>query len=193
MPPAGNKRSGPRRATQKHLQNAAEHYLARFATSTENLRRVLMRKVWRSAQVHETDADKGAAHVEEIIARCRDLGYLDDQAYADMRVRGLRGRGVSARMIRQRLKEKGIEAETADAAVTRFDDEDGGHEPDFQAAVRLARRRRLGPFDMTGTREERREKQLAALARAGFGYDVARRVIEAPSAEELLAEAGLDD
>ncbi len=193
MPPAGNKRRGPRRATHKHLQNAAEHYLARFATSTENLRRVLMRKVWRSAQVHETDADEGAAHVEEIIARCRDLGYLDDQAYADMQVRGLRGRGASARLIRQRLKEKGIEAETADAAMARFDDEDGGHEPDFQAAVRLAQRRRLGPFDMTGTREERREKQLAALARAGFGYDVARRVIEAPSANELLAEAGLDD
>ena len=53
------------------------------------------------------------------------------------------------------------------------------------AAAALARRRRLGPFRRPGEREERRDKDLAALARVGFSYAVARRVIEAPSPEDL--------
>jgi hypothetical protein len=35
-----------------------------------------------------------------------------------------------------------------------------------------------------------REKDLAALARAGFSYDVARRVIETPSPDDLADDKG---
>jgi regulatory protein len=51
--------------------------------------------------------------------------------------------------------------------------------------VTLARRRRLGPYRPEADREARREKDLAALARAGFGYDIARTVIEASDIEAL--------
>jgi len=55
-----------------------------------------------------------------------------------------------------------------------------------------ARRRRLGPYRMPEVRAERRDKDLAALARAGFDYDTARRVIEAETLDDLdrlLSEA----
>ena len=55
------------------------------------------------------------------------------------------------------------------------------------AAFKLARKRRLGPFREpdSDARAERREKDLATLARAGFSFDVAQQVIDAPSVEEL--------
>ena len=58
---------------------------------------------------------------------------------------------------------------------------------DLAAAFKLARKRRLGPFREPDSevRAERREKDLATLARAGFSYDVAQQVIDAPSVEEL--------
>ena len=58
---------------------------------------------------------------------------------------------------------------------------------DFAAAVALAKRRRLGPFNMRGDRDARREKDMAALARAGFGVGVAARVIDAETADDLEA------
>ncbi len=48
------------------------------------------------------------------------------------------------------------------------------------AAARYARRR-LGSFRAAPEREEHRQRDLAALARAGFGYSVARRIIGAES------------
>ena len=55
----------------------------------------------------------------------------------------------------------------------------------MEAAVNYARRRQLGPFFTGKVLDDTREKQLAALARAGFSYDIARRVIDAESEEDL--------
>ncbi|HTH17687.1 MAG TPA: regulatory protein RecX, partial [Magnetospirillum sp.] len=57
-------------------------------------------------------------------------------------------------------------------------------EPDLAAAIRLAKKRRLGPFRLSD-RDEMRQKDLAALARAGFDFDTCRQVIEAESPEAL--------
>ncbi|MHA1114431.1 MAG: regulatory protein RecX, partial [Alphaproteobacteria bacterium] len=61
---------------------------------------------------------------------------------------------------------------------------------DLAAAIAYARRRRLGPWRVAAARAERRERDLAALARAGFNYDLARRVVDAP--DTAAAEALLD-
>src|SRR5260370_17156146 len=76
------KRRLPRQATASYLENAALHYLERFSSSTANLRRVLMRKVARSARTHGTDPAEGAGLVEAIIVRYLQSGLLDDAAYA---------------------------------------------------------------------------------------------------------------
>ena len=46
-PTRKKQRKPPRKATAASLENAALYYLERFATSSENLRRVLMRRVER--------------------------------------------------------------------------------------------------------------------------------------------------
>ncbi|MAF96612.1 MAG: regulator [Rhodospirillaceae bacterium] len=167
------KQRGPRKATAKHLENAALYYLQRFATSAENLRRVLTRKVDRSAHFHGTDPDEGRAQVEDTIRRFLRSGLLDDDAYARARVQSLHRRGNSARVIRGKLKQKGVDDDIIAAALDAR-----GEDPELTAAVTLAKRRRLGPFATRKPSDETREKHLAALARAGFSYAVARRVVD---------------
>src|SRR3546814_13752721 len=88
-------RKGPRKATADSLANAALFYLQRYASSAENLRRVLMRRVERSVRAHGTDRAEGAALVDRLVARYREAGLLDDGAYAEMRVqRRAEGRRV---------------------------------------------------------------------------------------------------
>ena len=184
------KRRGPKKATPKYLENAALHYLGRFASSAENLRRVLMRKVDRSARAHGTDRAEGSAQVESLIRRFARSGLVDDAAYARARAASLARRGASARLIRAKLAEKGVGPDAVAAALAALAD-DGG-DAELRAAVNLARRRRLGPFRATKGRPAKgeREKALAALARAGFSYDVAKRVIDAADADELEEAAG---
>jgi regulatory protein len=49
----------------------------------------------------------------------------------------------------------------------------------------LARRRRLGPYRLTEARKDHRLRDLATMARAGFAYDVARKVVDAASPDAL--------
>jgi regulatory protein len=180
----GRARRGPKPATAKHLENAALYYLERFASSAANLKRVLMRRVERSARLHGTDRAEGAASVEAIVARFVRSGLVDDRVYAEGRVGALFRRGVAPRSIRAALGAKGIATETIEAALATLE---VAGDPELIAAATLARRRRLGPYRAAEARAERREKDLAALARAGFGYDVARRVIDADDPTDLEA------
>ncbi len=176
----------PRKATPKFIENAALAYLGRFATSGENLRRVLMRKVERSARAHGSDRAEGAAIVDALIGRFTHSGLLDDLTYAEGRALSMHRRGASARAIRLKLRQKGVADELVEDAVAGLARE--SPEPELAAALRLAERRRLGPYRAAAARPAMREKDLAALARAGFSYDTARRIIEAESTAVLAAE-----
>ncbi len=173
----------PRKATPQSLENAALFYLGRFASSSENLRRVLMRRVERSARLHDTDRDEGREAVDRIVVRFQASGLVDDRAYAEGRALALHRRGVPARGIRARLVEKGVAPDHIEEALASL--AETGDNTDMAAAVNLARRRRLGPYRAPSVRAELREKDLAALARAGFSYDIGRRIVDAETPEDL--------
>lgn len=188
------KRRQPRKVTQQSLHNAALHYLERYASSADNLRRVLMRRVRRSALVHDTDPEEGARLIDELVTRFEAAGLLDDRAYAAARVTSLRRRGASSRAIAMGLRQKGVAAPDIAAALAEHEAEVENEDLEFIAACRLAQRRRLGPFRPSDKVGDFRQRDLAALARAGFAYDIARRVIDHDTAAdlaELIAKANL--
>ncbi len=177
----------PRRATASYLRNSALHYLERYATSSAHLRRLLTVKVARSAAAHGTDAAAGAADVEALIGRLEHMGLLDDDQFARAKARTLHQRGNSARAIHAALREKGIDADLIEAALGSLREETA--QPELAAALVYARKRRLGPYRTEETRADTRDRDLAALGRRGFSYDLARRVIDAADPGELEAEA----
>jgi len=181
-------RRGPRRATPRYLRNAALHYLERYASSAAHLRRLLLVKVERSARAHDTDRAAGAAAVDALIGELTALGLLDDARYAEAKARALHRRGASARAIRAALATKGVAPNTIATALDALSESEP--EPELSAALRYARRRGLGPYRPPDSRAAMRQRDLAALGRRGFDYEVARRVIEARRARDIESEAG---
>lgn len=179
----------PKPVSERRLENVALFYLQRFAASAETLRRVLRRRVKRSARLHGTDRQQGYAMAEAVVARMVAAGLVDDRAFACARAARLHGRGASARLIAAHLQARGIAAELINEALASLDEAAGGEENRaLRAAVNLARRRRLGPFRPPAERAAMRQKDLAALARAGFSYAIAKRVLDAEGPEERLGE-----
>lgn len=170
-------RRPPPKISPSYLENAALHYLERFASSRANLVRVLMRKADRSIAHWGGEREDAARLAEAVAAKLAGLGYLDDGAYAETKIRSLRRKGASTRLIRATLAAKGVGAETAHGAMA---EEDG--ESELAAAFTLARRRRLGPYRPPEARAAFRDRDMAALGRAGFSWEVARQVVEAEEA-----------
>lgn len=179
-------RRKPRKITPDSLGRIALHYLERYATSSENLRRVLIRRIRRSAEAHDTDPDEQMPHVDALIVRYQQAGLLDDQAYARMRAESLHRRGTSGRMIRMKLAAKGVPSDAIDDALESLTELVAN--ADLSGACNYARRRRIGPWRLRD-RTDYRDRDLAALARQGFSYTIARKVIDAEDPEMLEAEA----
>jgi regulatory protein len=177
------------RLTAQSMENAAVHYLERFSASTAGVRRVLKNRVLRARRQGAAVPDDIDQTIDGVIAKLLRLKLVDDQAFAAQRTGSLRRRGGSSRQIRGKLRLAGIDGEQIDQAIDAVDaergDEDGKGE--LRAALRLAERRRLGPYRLK-QREEYRARDLAALARAGFSLDVARKVIKADNPDTLLED-----
>jgi regulatory protein len=168
----------PRRLAPADLKGAALDYLDRFAAPRARLRQVLLRKIRNSVRHHGDDPAPLIAALDEALQWLEASGFLSDRVYAEARARSLSARGTSRAHIIAKLSAKGVESETARAAVDRLSME--YEEPELEAARRYARRRRLGPYrGADDTRAECRDKDLAAMARAGFAGRVARQIIDA--------------
>ena len=162
------------------LQELALNYVARFATSAAKLERYLRRKLRERGWDGEREPDLAA-----FAARYVELGYVDDEAYARAKTGGLLRRGYGQRRVRQALFEAGIGEEIQ--AETR-----PGEAAERRAALALARKRGFGPFGAAELDKDRRQKQIAAMLRAGHPLDSAREMVDAASeeaAEEWAAEA----
>ncbi len=164
----------PKKITPQRLKNIALYYLKRFETSEANLRAVLKRRIDDYAY-HDKDFNRAEAYewMDALVADFVRLKYVDDARFAEMRVRGYLSLGKSPRYILGKLKEKGVDEHLA---VRLLDEQE--FDP-FESAVKLARKKKIGPFCADeDLRRERRSKDLAVLIRAGFDYDVAMRVLE---------------
>ena len=174
-------RKGPRKMTQARLGNIAEYYVQRYASSCENLRRVLLRRADRSLRVHGGNRDEIKQWIDDIVRRMTRSGILDDARFALGRAVALRRLGKSPAKIRAQLTAKGVDRQIVDDVIAETATTASGEDAALEAARTYARRRRLGPFgEIPSTADDARavrKKHLAALARAGFSYDIARKAL----------------
>ena len=177
MEPA-RRRKASRPLDEGSLNELALRYVGRFATTRARLRSYLSRKVrergWDGA---------GEPNVSAIAERFADQGYVDDSAYALAKSQSLTGRGYGKQRVMQTLRAAGVEDEDGSAARSHAEEEA------VSAALRFARRRRVGPYGAAELRDPReRQKALAAMVRAGHGFGLARAILEVPPGTEVNIE-----
>lgn len=172
----GNRRERkpPRPLDAARLDELALAYVARFATSAGKLSDYLRRKLRERGWEGEGEAD-----IHAIVSRFVALGYVDDAGFARGKAQSLLRRGYGARRIDQALGAAGI-------AETLREEARGSDADRRRAALVMARKRRFGPFGGGGGLDPaQREKQVAAMLRAGHPLAYAREVVNASSPEAL--------
>ncbi|PZP54928.1 MAG: hypothetical protein DI586_08430 [Micavibrio aeruginosavorus] len=182
--PSAKKRKIPKKITETYLINSGKFYLERFPASTEQFRQVMTRKIRKSCKEHpEQSPETCFTHLEAVITKFQTLGFLNDEGYAMGLSRSLKNRGWPRNRIIMRLREKGIAVELIDATVPPPEPGDN-----IKDAALWMKRKKLGAF---ATKEKAFEKALASLARAGFDYHSASKVLQMTKeeADELLNSA----
>jgi regulatory protein len=156
------------------LNELALRYVGRFATTRAKLRSYLARKLRERGWDGVREPDLAG-----IANRFADQGYVDDKAYALSKSQSLTGRGYGKRRVVETLRAAGIEEEDSGAA------HDNAEAEAVSAALRFAKRRRIGPFAASAPRDAReRDKAFAAMIRAGHSFELARMILSLNPGEE---------
>ena len=166
---------------RRRLDELALRYVGRYATTRAKLRAYLARKLrergWSEPEAPDLDA---------ISERFADLGYIDDAAFALTKSQALASRGFGKRRLLDKLRLAGVGEDDSLPARQHADAQA------LEAALRFAKRRRIGPFAADAPDPRQREKAIAAMVRAGHGFAIVRAIVDlAPGAEvdrDALAE-----
>jgi regulatory protein len=167
----------PRPLGPETLNELALAYVARFATSRAKLGQYLARKLRERGWEGE-----GAPDVQALIERMAGLGFVDDRAFAEAKAGSLTRRGYGVRRVGAALSVAGIDEDDRAPALARAEAER------WTAALRFAERKRIGPFAIRAMERDERQRALAAMIRAGHGFDLARRIVEAQPGETIEQE-----
>lgn len=163
----------PAKLSEEALHEAALRYLDRQDASVEQLRRVLERRLLRYGD--ESLREEVEQRIEELLLRFQESRLLDDQRFAAGLAESQRRQGGSIPLIRQKLLSRGLPEALVEATLDSFSED--SELSDFASASEYARKRRLKTkYDLSDPKQ--RQKALASLARQGFSFDVARRVLE---------------
>ncbi len=184
--------SSKKAVSKAELEKGAFLYLGRYASSVENLRRVLNQRLVRARIRHRPVPEVARKWVDEVVAVCVARGFVDDANYACMLARSDLRQGRSRWKIQARLRQKGVGGEDIAGALDHIlEDFEDAQALDMAAARVFAKRRRFGPF-RTAAKEQSREnrekmirREIASFARAGFSYEIARRFVNAKKGQEL--------
>jgi regulatory protein len=160
---------------ESRLNELALRYVSRFATTRAKLRSYLACKVRERGWDGSREPD-----LERIAERFAEQGYVDDSSYAMAKSQSLTGRGYGKRRVLDALRAAGVEEEESAAA------RDHAEAEAVSAALRFARRRRIGPFAAVEPRDPKeRDKALAAMIRAGHSFEIAKAVIALPPGADV--------
>ncbi len=173
------KRRPQKKITLQRLKNIGLYYLQRYESSVDNLRGVLKRRVEAYARENpQWNKEEAYLWVEDVLMEFEKLHYLDDSRFAEMKVRNYLNAGKPARYIQNKLREKGINEQLIADVLSNMEYDA------LSMALKLAKRKKIGPYRSQENRREYRQKDMGYLIRAGFDYDIVCQVLDYDS--ELL-------
>ena len=117
-----------------------------------------------------------SAIIDEIILNLEKNKILNDEMYSDSKARMFLKRGYSLNKINQSLRSKGIDDKYVKQSIDKI--KENQIEPDFVSALKLCKRRRIGPLRPESNRELFYKKDMGILARGGFSFDLSKRVLD---------------
>tara|TARA_B000000460_G_scaffold234958_1_gene195809 strand:+ start:19 stop:579 length:561 start_codon:yes stop_codon:yes gene_type:complete len=166
--------------TINNIRNFAYTYLEKYSPSKQQLRTYLFKKLIKINQ--KTTTKKEVFNlIDSVISSLVDQKLLSDKYYSDAKSRAFLKRGYSLNKIRYNLIKKGIDEKYIKDSISKIKENES--DPDFFSAIKICKRRRIGPCREESNRSLFYKKDISILARSGFSYEISKQVLEIPKEE----------
>ena len=166
--------------TIEEIRKFSYSYLERYSPSKQQLRTYLFKKFVKKNQKISSKREIFNL-IDSVIASLVDQKLLSDEYYSDAKSKAFLKRGYSLNKIRYSLIKKGIDEKYIKASISKIKENES--EPDFFSAIKICKKRRIGPNREESNRSLFYKKDISILARSGFSYEISKKVLEIPKEE----------
>ena len=167
-------------ATIDDIRNFAYLYLEKYSPSKQQLRIYLFKKLIKNRQ--KISSKKEIFNlIDSVISSLVDQKLLSDKYYSNAKSKSLLKKGYSLNKIRYNLIKKGIDEKYIKDSISKIKEKES--DPDFFSAIKICKRRRIGPCREESNRSLFYKKDISILARSGFSYEISKKVLEIPKEE----------
>ena len=161
--------------TVEEMRNFAFSYIEKYAPSKQQLKTYLLKKYLKLSTTNVKKQDIKSL-IDIILTDLEKNKFINDKFYSDSKAKSMIRRGSSLNKIRSYLIGKGINDNFINDTVNKIKDENS--DQDFFSAIKICKKKRIGPARTDDNRPLFYKKDISLLARNGFDFETSKKVMD---------------
>ena len=174
MIPIRNKRK-TLQVTVDEMRNFALAYVEKYAPSKQQLRTYLLKK-YLKLSVPNVKKQDVTNLIDIVLSDLEKNKFINDKFYSESKAKSMIRRGSSINKIRNYLIGKGVNDEFIKDTVNKINEDNS--DQDFFTAIKICKKKRIGPARIDDNRPLFYKKDISLLARNGFDFETSKKVME---------------
>ena len=174
MIPIRNKRK-TLQVTVDEMRNFALAYVDKYAPSKQQLRTYLLKK-YLKLSVPNVKKQDVTNLIDVVLSDLEKSKFINDKFYSESKAKSMIQRGNSINKIRNYLVGKGINDQFIKETVNKIQEDNT--DQDFFSAIKICKKKRIGPARTEDNRPLFYKKDISLLARNGFDFETSKKVME---------------
>ena len=168
--------------TVDEMRDFALTYVEKYAPSKQQLKTYLLKKYLRTSVPNVKKQDVNNL-IDIVLSDLEKSKFVNDKFYSDSKAKSMIQRGSSINKIRNYLISKGINNKFINETVSKI--EDNNSDQDFFSAIKICKKKRIGPARTEDNRPLFYKKDISLLARNGFDFETSKKVMDIQKEEYL--------
>ena len=169
-------------ATVEEMRNFSFAYIEKYAPSKQQVKTYLLKKYLKN-KIKDINKKNINDLIEVVLEDLEKNKFINDKFYSKSKAKSLINRGSSINKIRNYLLSKGIQNKYVKDTIDQI--KDNNKDQDFFSAIKVCKKKRIGPSRDENNRTLFYKKDISILARLGFSYETSKKVMELTKDEYL--------
>ena len=161
--------------TVDEMRNFALSYVEKYAPSKQQLKTYLLKKYLKTSIPNVKKQDVTDL-IDVVLSNLEKSRFINDKFYSDSKAKSMIQRGNSINKIRNYLIGKGIKDNFIKETLDKI--QDANSDQDFFSAIKICKKKRIGPARIEDNRKIFYKKDISLLARNGFNFETSKKVME---------------
>ena len=160
--------------TVEEMRNFSLAYIDKYAPSKQQLKTYLLKKYIRT-KIQSVSKKNISDLIDVVLKDLEKTKFLNDEFYSSSKAKNLIQKGTSINKIRNYLYTKGINEKYINQTIHKIKEKN--EDQDFFSAIKICKKKRIGPSRDENNRPLFYKKDIGILARSGFDFETSKKVL----------------